>query len=189
MPPSPPRWPRSPALRDAFIELHGPLGAGKTTFVRHLLRALGVQRPHQEPDLRRGGALRAAGPAGDLALRLLPLQRPARVGRRGLSRRLRRARPEARRVAREGRPACCRARPAHRTSSRWTTSTRAASRCSASRARGAGAAAHDAARHGATRSLQRDARRAGAAARRARAGLRRQPSSPCASGRRPTTRA
>lgn len=44
-----------------MIELRGPLGAGKTTFVRHLLRALGVEARVKSPSYALAECYRLAG--------------------------------------------------------------------------------------------------------------------------------
>jgi tRNA threonylcarbamoyladenosine biosynthesis protein TsaE len=78
-------WPRSRRWPTPSSTCTATLGAGKTTFVRHLLRALGVQGASRARPTPCSSRYEAPGLSVH-ALRLLPLQRPARVGGRRLSR-------------------------------------------------------------------------------------------------------
>jgi len=61
-------WAARPAIANACIELDGPLGAGKTTLVRHLLRALGATGRIKSPTYAVVEPYLLASPFGALAV-------------------------------------------------------------------------------------------------------------------------
>ena len=141
------RSPRTPGARATpSSSCTATLGAGKTTFVRHLLRALGVEGRIKSPTYAVVEPLRAAAAA--LAIWHFDFYRfddPREWEDAGFRDVFAEPGPEARRVAREGgRPAAAR-RPAHRASS-CSDDERAPRHAStrAARARRPGAAAMNA---------------------------------------------